>query len=178
MVVVGIGITPVVQPLVEAGALGGNGVSVDPACRTSLPDVYAIGDVACRPHPYAGGAAVRLESVQNATEQANAAARSILGLPVDRPAVPWFWSNQYDLRLQTIGLSAGHDQVVCRADMASRSFSLVYLKAGRVVALDCVNAAKDFVQGRELIVRGVAADPQVLGDPRVALKSLIPEGIG
>jgi 3-phenylpropionate/trans-cinnamate dioxygenase ferredoxin reductase subunit len=173
MVVVGIGIVPAVQPLLAAGADGGNGVHVDPQCRTSLPDVFAIGDCAAHANAFAGGATIRLESVQNANDQATVVAKAITGAPVDYHAVPWFWSNQYDLRLQTVGLSTGHDAWVMRGDPATRSFSLIYLRAGRVVALDCVNATKDYVQGRALVVAGAAIDPARLADTGIPLKEMI-----
>ncbi|HEY0325653.1 MAG TPA: FAD-dependent oxidoreductase, partial [Allosphingosinicella sp.] len=108
MVVVGIGIDGAAGPLLEAGAKGGNGVEVDSQCRTSLPDVLAVGDCALHRNRFADGALVRLESVQNAHDQASVAAKTIAGLECEYDALPWFWSNQYDLRLQTVGLSAGH----------------------------------------------------------------------
>jgi len=172
MVVVGIGIVPAVEPLLAAGAAGGNGVDVDEFCRTSLPDVYAIGDCAAHESRFAGGARIRIESVQNATDQANVAAKAIAGMPEPYAAVPWFWSNQYDLRLQTVGLSIGHDESVVRGDPAARSFSVVYLREGRVVALDCVNAVKDYVQGRRLVAEGLQIDPTELRDTARSLKEL------
>ncbi len=172
MVIVGIGIVPAVEPLLAAGATGTNGVAVDGQCRTSLPDIFAIGDCALHINRYAGGSAIRLESVQNATDQAGVAAKTILGLDVHYDATPWFWSNQYDLKLQTVGLSSGHDEAILRGDPATRSFSVVYRKQGRVVALDCVNAVKDYVQGRRLVADGAIVDATLLADPSVALKTL------
>jgi 3-phenylpropionate/trans-cinnamate dioxygenase ferredoxin reductase subunit len=171
MVIVGIGIVPEVAPLLAAGAEGGNGVAVDGSCRTSLPDIFAIGDCALHANRFADGAWVRLESVQNAHDQAAVAAKAILGAAIDYDALPWFWSNQYDLKLQTVGLSAGHDRALLRGDPATRSFSLIYLKEGRVLALDCVNAVKDYVQGRKLI-GAPPVDPARLADPQVPLKAL------
>src|SRR6187402_1382447 len=173
LVVVGIGIVPAVGPLIAAGAAGANGVDVDQFCRTSLPDVYAIGDCAAHANPWAGGAVIRLESVQNANDMASTASRAICGDPQPYHAVPWFWSNQYDLRLQTVGLSLGHDATVLRGDPASRSFSVVYLKAGQVVALDCVNRTKDYAQGRKLIAAKVAIAPEALADVETPLKELL-----
>ena len=172
MVIVGIGIVPAVAPLLEAGAAGGNGVDVDEFCRTSLPDVFAIGDCAAHANRFADGAKIRLESVQNANDQATTVAKAITGAPEPYDAVPWFWSNQYDLRLQTVGLSTGADQVVLRGDPASRSFSVLYLKQGVVVALDCVNATRDYVQGRALVVGRAAHAPELLADAAIPLKSL------
>jgi 3-phenylpropionate/trans-cinnamate dioxygenase ferredoxin reductase component len=173
MVIVGIGIVPSVAPLIEAGAQGGNGVAVDDSCRTSLPDVYAIGDCALHSNGFAGGALIRLESVQNANDQASVAAAVIAGKDASYAAVPWFWSNQYDLKLQTVGISAGHDATVVRGDPASRGFSVVYLRAGKVIALDCVNSVKDYVQGRKLILEA-GIDLARLADPAVPLKELVP----
>ena len=172
MVIVGIGIVPAVQPLLDAGAAGGNGVDVDAQCRTSLPDVFAIGDCAAHANAFAAGAHIRLESVQNANDQATVVAKAIAGTPVDYHAVPWFWSNQYDLRLQTVGLSTGYDDIVVRGDIASRSFALLYLREGRVIALDCVNATRDYVQGRALVLAGATADPARLADTAVPLKEI------
>ena len=175
MVIVGIGIIAAVEPLLAAGAEGGNGVLVDEQCRTSLPDVYAVGDCALHSNRFADGAVIRLESVQNANDQATCAVKTILGQEVSYDAVPWFWSNQYDLKLQTVGLSIGYDATVVRGDPAARSFSVIYLRGGRVIALDCVNATKDYVQGRKLVVEGLSVDPDTLADTSVLLKELVPQ---
>lgn len=173
MVVVGIGIVPAIAPLLLAGAAGSNGVDVDEYCRTSLPDIYAIGDCAAHANDFADGAVIRLESVQNANDMATVAAKHICGDGAPYHALPWFWSNQYDLKLQTAGLSLGFDATVMRGDPEARSFSVVYLKAGRVIALDCVNAVKDYVQGRKLVEAKVSPDPALLADTGVPLKDLI-----
>ena len=172
MVIVGIGIIPAVAPLLHAGASGGGGVDVDEYCRTSLPDIFAIGDCAAHANEFAGGAVMRVESVQNANDMANAVAKSIIGELTPYHAVPWFWSNQYDLRLQTVGLSAGYDATVLRGDPETRSFSVVYLKQGKVIALDCVNMTKDYVQGKALVVDGMSFLPDQLADTAVTLKEL------
>jgi 3-phenylpropionate/trans-cinnamate dioxygenase ferredoxin reductase subunit len=173
MVVVGIGIVPAVAPLLAAGAeAAAGGVLVDPLCRTSLPDILAIGDCAAHRNAFADGATIRLESVQNANDQAATVARLLTGAEEPYHAVPWFWSNQYDLRLQTVGLSTGHDGAVLRGDPAARAFSVVYLREGRVVALDCVNATRDYVQGRALVIAGAAIDPVLLADATVPLKEM------
>lgn len=174
MVIVGIGIIPAVEPLIAAGAAGGNGVNVDAHCRTSLPHIYAIGDCAAHANRFAEGATTRLESVQNANDQASIAAKAICGDLQPYGATPWFWSNQYDLKLQTVGLSTGHDQSILRGDPAVRSFSIVYLKAGKVIALDCVNMVKDYVQGRKLVEAGAKIDPALLADAVTPLKELLP----
>lgn len=131
MVIIGIGIVPAVEALIAAGAEGGNGLLVDDQCRTNLPNTTPSGDCAMHANRYAGSDLVRIESVQNTHDQAAVAVRSILGDPIAYDAVPWFWSNQYDLKLQTMGLSAGFDATVMRGDPASRSFSVIYLKHGR-----------------------------------------------
>jgi 3-phenylpropionate/trans-cinnamate dioxygenase ferredoxin reductase component len=173
LVIVGIGIIPAVAPLAAAGAECDNGVLVDAQCRTNLLDVFAIGDCAAHSNHFADGAVIRLESVQNANDQANTAARAIMGDPQPYHAVPWFWSNQYDLKLQTVGLSTGFDSTVTRGDPVARSFSVIYLKQGRVIALDCVNSIKDYVQGKALVVAGAQIDPAQLADTSVPLKEML-----
>lgn len=174
MVIIGIGVIPCVAPLLDAGARGSNGVEVDEHCRTTLPDVFAIGDCAAQANYFAGGAMIRVESLQNATDQAGIVARLLCGgAATVSLALPRFWSNQYDLRLQTVGLSAGHDQQATRGDPGTGSFSVVYLKAGKVIALDCVNATRDFVQGRALVLTGAQPDIGQLSDSHRPLKDLL-----
>ncbi|HEX7855561.1 MAG TPA: FAD/NAD(P)-binding oxidoreductase [Sphingobium sp.] len=173
LVIVGIGIVPEVGPLIAAGASGGNGVDVDGFCRTSLPDIYAVGDCAAHSNKFVGGQTIRLESVQNANDQAKLAVQHILGEQVtEYDALPWFWSNQYDLKLQTVGLSTGHDQTILRGDTANRSFSVVYLKGGKLIAIDCVNAVKDYAQGRAHVVAGSKLDLAQLADSAIPLKEV------
>ncbi|WP_206243614.1 NAD(P)/FAD-dependent oxidoreductase [Novosphingobium terrae] len=171
-VIVGIGIVPAVAPLIAAGAAGANGIDVDAFCRTSLPDVYAVGDCASFACDFADGAVMRVESVQNANDQATCVAKALCGEARPYRALPWFWSNQYDLKLQTAGISVGYDQTVLRGDPAARSFSVIYLKTGRVIALDCVNAVKDYVQGRKLVEAQACPDPGCLANDRLPLKGL------
>jgi 3-phenylpropionate/trans-cinnamate dioxygenase ferredoxin reductase subunit len=172
LVIVGIGIIPQVEPLRDAGAVVSNGVHVDAQCRTSVADVFAIGDCAAHPNAFADQSIIRLESIQNATDQAATVAKVITGHALSYDALPWFWSEQYDLRLQTVGLSHGHDDVVVRGSPAGRSFSIIYLKQGRVIALDCVNMARDFTQGRHLVLQRASPSSVQLADTEVALKSL------
>lgn len=153
LVLVGIGIVPSVAPLLAAGAHGGDGVAVDDGCRTSLPDVFAIGDCALHANRFADGAAIRLESVQNAHDQAQTVARLLTGSPAHYDSIPWFWSHQYDLKLQTVGLVPGYDAFVLRGDPAGRAFSAVYGRKGLVCAVTSINVPRDFVQGRALIGR-------------------------
>lgn len=171
MVIVGIGILPCVAPLIEAGAQGDNGVQVDEQCRTSLPDVFAIGDCAAHSNRFAGGAVIRLESVQNANDMAAIVAKVVMGEEASYSATPWFWSNQYDLKLQTVGLSTGHTRTVLRGDPATRKFSIVYLDdTGKVLALDCVNNARDYSHGRRLVELGTVCDAQEIADASRQLK--------
>ena len=173
IVVVGIGIVPAIRPLVEAGAIADNGVNVDKFCQTNLPDVYAIGDCASQVNSFAGGARVRLESVQNAMDQARCVAHTLTGDPQPYHAVPWFWSNQFDLRLQTVGLSIGYDDIVVRGNPATRSFSVIYLRTGTIIALDCVNATRDYAQARKLVEIGASPSREALADTTRPLKDLI-----
>ncbi|MFA5678376.1 MAG: FAD-dependent oxidoreductase [Pseudomonas sp.] len=174
MVVVGIGILPAVAPLAEAGVeTQAGGVMVDEFCRSSVADVFAIGDCAAHHNAFCAIAGpMRLESVQNANDQAKVVADYLTGNPQPYNALPWFWSDQYDLKLQTVGLSVGHDQVVLRGDPDAASFSVIYLKDGCVLALDSVNLVRDFVQGKALVKNRVAVDPGALADASVPLKSL------
>ncbi|MEO9469425.1 FAD-dependent oxidoreductase [Parasphingorhabdus sp.] len=172
MFIIGIGIIPETGPLVAAGAAGGNGVDVDQHCRTSLENVYAIGDCALHSNPFAGGALIRVESVQNANDQAKVAALDIMGEECEYNAVPWFWSNQYDLKLQTVGISAGFDDCVVRGDPENRQFSVVYFKDDKVIALDCVNSTKDYVQGRKAVVEGLELDRKELANPEIPIKEV------
>lgn len=174
MVVVGIGIVPAVGALIAAGAAGSNGVDVDYCCRTTLDDIYAIGDCAAHANVFASNAVIRLESVQNAHDMANTVAKAIMGDKEPYHALPWFWSNQYDLKLQTAGLNLGFDETVLRGDPATRKFTVAYLKDGRPIAFDCVGTMKDYVQGRKLLEAGAGRiDPALLADPEVPIKDLM-----
>ncbi|MGY6550487.1 MAG: NAD(P)/FAD-dependent oxidoreductase [Erythrobacter sp.] len=174
MVVVGIGIVPAVSALIAAGAAGSNGVDIDFCCRTTLDDIYAIGDCAAHANPFADNAVIRLESVQNAHDMANTAARAIMGEKEPYHALPWFWSNQYDLKLQTAGLNLEYHETVLRGDPATRRFTVVYLRDGRPIAFDCVNMMKDYVQGRKMLEAGAPRiDPAVLADVDIPLKEMM-----
>jgi len=174
LAIVGIGIAPTVDPLLRAGADGDNGVLVDEQCRTTLPDIFAVGDCAAHRNEFADGVTVRLESVQNAVDQAIVTAKAIMGGEARYRSVPSFWSDQYDIKLRTVGLSLGYDATVIRGDPEARSFSVVYLRRGRVIALDCVNSVKDFAQGRALVAAQLIADPATLADSTTPLKQLLP----
>ncbi len=168
-VVVGVGIVPNTEIAAAAGLDVADGIIVDDQCRTSDPDVYAVGD--CTSHPNSiYGRRLRLESVHNALEQAKTAASNICGLETHYSQVPWFWSDQYDLKLQIAGLSAGYDQVVLRGEPASKSFACLYLKEGSLIAVDAINAPRDFMQSKALIAAHAVCDPVQLADTAVALK--------
>jgi 3-phenylpropionate/trans-cinnamate dioxygenase ferredoxin reductase subunit len=172
LVVVGIGIVPVTDIAEDCGLACDNGIAADEYCRTSDPDIYAFGDCASFPiRRY--GRRVRLESVDNAFEQAKTAAAALAGKPVAHDKVPWFWSDQYDLKLLIVGLAEGHDQLVLRGDPGSRSFSLCYLKGGELIALDAINQPKDYMAARKAIAERLRPDPAKLADPQIALKDAL-----
>jgi 3-phenylpropionate/trans-cinnamate dioxygenase ferredoxin reductase subunit len=171
VVLVSIGIRPTTSVLAEAGARCSNGVEIDLQGRTSLPDVYAAGDCTC--FPFHGGQLVRLESLQNAVEQGEVVARTIMGEDVTYSVVPYFWSNQYDIKIKTIGLFGGYDEAIVRNGMDSDAFSVVYLHDGRVRAVDSINAMKDYVDARRVLGKRVAAD--VVRNPAVRLRDAILE---
>ena len=145
---------------------------MDEHCRTSDPDVYAIGDCCSHPSPRYGRR-VRLESVDNAFEQAKSASANICGKPTPHDKTPWFWSDQYELKLQIVGLSQHYDSVVLRGDPATRSFSCCYLRGGELIAVDAVNHAKDFMAARKLTAERVRPDPAKLGDAALALRDTL-----
>ncbi len=171
IVIAGVGIVPNTELAAEAGLEVDDGIVVDAHCRSSDPDVFAIGD--CTRHPNAiYGRSLRLESVHNAVEQAKTAAANLCGGDSEYTQVPWFWSDQYDLKLQIAGLSAGYDDVVIRGNPADRSFACVYLQEQRLIAVDAVNAPKEFVQSKPLIARRALLDMERIADPAVDLENL------
>ena len=170
IVVVGIGIVPNVELAAEAGLEVDNGIVVDDHCRTSIPGIYAAGD--CTNHPnLLLGRRIRLESVPNAMEQARVAAANMAGGDKVYDAVPWFWSDQYELKLQMVGFSADGDTQVLRGDKDANQFAVFYLKDGKVVAVDAVNSPREFMVCKQLY--GKPVDPAVLADPDTDLKSLM-----
>ena len=171
--IVGIGMLPTVEVLAAAGAKVTNGVDVDAQCRTTLPDVFAIGDCVLHPNRFSNAGMVRLESVQNATDQAAMVSRILTGETARYDAIPWFWSQQFDCQLQTVGLLHGFDSAVVRGQPKSGAFSIIYTLQGRVLALDCVNAGRDFIQGKHLVMKGVVADAETLASTAIDLRSLV-----
>ena len=170
-VVVGVGIVPNTELGEAAGLPVDNGIIVNDQCQTADPDVYAVGD--CTSHPNSiYGRRLRLESVHNAVEQAKTAANNVCSIETHYSQVPWFWSDQYDLKLQIAGLSAGYDQVVLRGEPASRSFACLYLQEGSLIAVDAINAPREFMQSKALIADHAVCDPEQLANVDVALRDL------
>ncbi len=155
IVLAGIGVTPNTALAVAAGLPISNGIVVDEAQRTSDERIHALGDVCAFPAPHGAGL-IRLESVQNAVDQAKVVAASITGQPARYQSVPWFWSDQYDLKLQMVGLSQGHDAVIERGSRDENRFSVFYMKAGRLIAIDSINRPADHMRGRKLLAPGAA----------------------
>jgi 3-phenylpropionate/trans-cinnamate dioxygenase ferredoxin reductase subunit len=172
LVVVGVGAIATTQLASEAGLACDNGIIVDEYCRTSDASIYAAGD--CTNHPSLRfGRRVRLESVDNAFEQAKTAALNMLGRQVTHDRVPWFWSDQFDNKLLIVGLSQDYDQQVLRGDPASRSFSVCYLKGRELLAVEAINHSKDYMAARKLIAERALLNPEKLADNQVALKEAI-----
>ncbi|MSQ85840.1 MAG: pyridine nucleotide-disulfide oxidoreductase [Alphaproteobacteria bacterium] len=171
LAIVGIGIVPNIAIAQAAGLNCDNGIVVDKFALTSDPDIYAVGDCSNHPNEILGRR-LRLESVPNALAQGKAAALHILGKPEKYAEVPWFWSDQYDLKLQMTGLSEPGDTVVIRGSMPERKFSACYLRHGVFVACNAVNMAKDFLQSKKLIAAKNQIDPVKLADVSIPLKDM------
>ncbi len=174
LVLVGIGVVPNVELAIDAGLGVSNGIVVDERLRTGNESIYAIGDCTDHPNPFAdpmAGGRVRIESVQNAVDQAKCVAAAIVGHAQDYRAVPWFWTDQFDIKLQMVGLSGGFGQVVARGELESRKFSLFYFRNGRLAAIDSVNRPGDHLAGRKLIGAGTGITPEQAADPSVDLKA-------
>jgi 3-phenylpropionate/trans-cinnamate dioxygenase ferredoxin reductase subunit len=174
LVVIGIGVIPNTELAETAGLTVENGIVVDEFCQTNDPDIVAAGD--CTSHiSKIYGCRVRLESAPNASEQAKTAAATICGKPKGRTTLPWFWSDQYDLKLQIAGLSQGYDQVVIRGDKdTGNSFAAFYLKGGQLLAADCVNRPKEFMLSKRLITSGQTIPADKLGNESISVNELLP----
>jgi len=172
VVVVGVGVVARDDLARAAGLECSNGIVVDEQCCTSDPNIYAAGDCTNHPSPHFGRR-LRLESVDHAFEQATAAALNMLGIPTRHDKVPWFWSDQYDLKMIIVGICHGHDTVVIRGSPAARSFSACYLRGGELVAVDTVNHPKDQMAARKLIAAHARPDPAKLAQPGIALKDCL-----
>ena len=171
MALVGIGIVPNVEIALEAGLACDDGIVVDDCARTADPCVFAAGD--CTRYTGRDGALIRLESVQNAIDQAKHAAFAMLGKPTPYREVPWFWSDQYDLKLQIAGLARLGDVLVHRGDPLTRKFAVFHLREGCIAAVEAVYAAPEYIVGRKLIAEGASVAPQRLADTAVPMKSIV-----
>lgn len=173
LVVIGIGVIPETDLAEKAGLTVDNGIFVDRFCQTSDSDILAAGD--CTEHTSAFyDRPVRLESVQNALDQAETAAHTIAGKSREYTQLPWFWSNQYDVKLQIAGLNNGYDRIVVRGDLtAGRKASLFYLKNNRILSVYAMNTPPDFALGKRLIEQRVEVDPERLEEPSVPLKDFM-----
>jgi 3-phenylpropionate/trans-cinnamate dioxygenase ferredoxin reductase subunit len=169
LAVVGIGVTPNTAIAEEAGLPLDNGIAVDAACRTADPAIVAAGDVASFPWR---GRRIRLESVQNAIDMGRAAARSLLGQPVTYDPVPWFWSDQFDVKLQIAGLNLGHDRVVTRPGPRPGTASTWYFAGPHLLAVDAMGDARAYMTAKRWIEAGHSPDLARLADPAADLKAL------
>jgi len=173
LVIIGVGVIPNTEIAEEAGLEVNNGIVVDEFARTSDHDILAAGDCTSHYNPIYERQ-LRLESVQNALDQATIAALTICGKPKAYSALPWFWSDQFDLKLQIAGLSQDYDRVVIRGDIkGSRSFAAFYMQGNRILAVDAVNRAQEFMLGKRLITEKVEVDTDKLSDDNFALKGLL-----
>lgn len=173
IVIVGVGLVPGTRLAEEAGVVvSPQGIVVDAVCRTSVPGVYAVGDCTYHENDFYGRH-MRVESVPNATEQARLLAAALCGKPARYAAVPWFWSDQYDLKLQMAGLSEGYDETVVRGDWDLPSFIVFYLRDGVLISVDSVNRAQDFMIARRMVARRVKPDRDDLAREDVPLKNLL-----
>ncbi|HEY0925715.1 NAD(P)/FAD-dependent oxidoreductase [Brevundimonas sp.] len=171
-VLVGVGALACEQLAREAGLTCLNGVVVDAEARTSDPSIFAIGDVTFRPVPVHGGAMHRLESVPNALEQAKQAASAIVGRAAPAPETPWFWSDQYEVKLQIAGLPGEADRQVVRGEVAAGAFAVFHLAGDRIVCVEAVNAPAEFMAGRMMIGRQTPVDAGKLADTAVSMKAV------
>jgi 3-phenylpropionate/trans-cinnamate dioxygenase ferredoxin reductase subunit len=179
LVIVGIGVVPRTKLARQLNLECEGGIVVDRHARTSNPTVVAAGDCTVQPHPLTGRGQVRLESVQNAISQAKTAAATLAGQSEPNDSVPWFWSDQYNLKLQIAGLSGGHDQHVVRGDIEGEAFSVLYYREGALLAVDAVNQAGDYMAVRKALTPGATIPAEAAADSSVALRELIvPRAIG
>ena len=170
IVLIGIGVTPNIELADAAGLACKNGIIVDEHSRTEDSQIYAAGDCTSYLHPFAG-MPIRLESVQNANDQGRSAAAAITNNPKPYKTVPWFWSTQYDVKLQMAGLREGCDETVRRGDMMANKFSLFHFRNGQLRAVDSVNRPIDYVQARKLLAAGVSPSPEKMSDEKFNLKN-------
>jgi 3-phenylpropionate/trans-cinnamate dioxygenase ferredoxin reductase subunit len=173
LVIIGIGLIPNTELAEAAGLLVDNGIVVNAQEQTSDPHIFAIGDCACHAHHGFLLRKVRLESVPNATEQARIAAAAICGKPLPEATPPWFWSDQYKLKLQMVGLSDGYEEIVLRGDPDSDSFIAFYFKNHEIIAADAVNRIGDFMQAKRLVAERKSIPAALLADDTQPLKAIL-----
>ena len=173
LVIAGIGLVPNTELAAAAGLAVDDGILVDAASRSSDPAIVAAGDCT-RYHSALYGRSIRLESVPSALEQARCAAAAVNGKERLHDGVPWFWSDQYELKLKMVGLSQGYDRLLLRGSLAQRSFSAFYLKGDRVLAVDTVNRVPEFMLAKRLVAERIAVDADRLVDDGTPLKNLLP----
>jgi 3-phenylpropionate/trans-cinnamate dioxygenase ferredoxin reductase component len=173
LMIVGIGVEPCTELAEQLGLQVSGGIVVDQLARTSNVAVVAAGDCTVGPNPLTGAGMVRLESVQNAVSQAKTAAATLAGRHQPNVAVPWFWSDQYDLKLQIAGLSSGYDHCVVRGDVAAESFSVLYYRGTELLAADAVNSGADYMAVRKALTQGATIDPDAAADTAIALRERI-----
>ena len=179
LMIVGIGVEPCTELAEQLGLELSRGIVVDQLARTSLPGVVAAGDCTVQPHPLGGEGLVRLESVQNAVSQAKTAAATLAGRHQPNVAVPWFWSDQYDLKLQIAGLSRGYDDYVVRGDVSAETFSVLYYCNGELLGVDAVNAGADYMAVRKALTQGATIPAVAAADEATPLREcIIPTAIG
>jgi 3-phenylpropionate/trans-cinnamate dioxygenase ferredoxin reductase component len=169
--IVGVGVEPETGIAKEAGIVCENGILVDECGQTSDPDIFAAGDCTNHPNPFVGGM-IRLESVQNAIDQAKHAALAMIGQRKPYGEVPWFWSDQYDLKFQSAGVPRGHDEIVTRGDPTRRSFAVFYLKGGQILAVEAVNAVPEYMFGKRMIAQRKHVTAARLMDTAVTMKEI------
>jgi 3-phenylpropionate/trans-cinnamate dioxygenase ferredoxin reductase subunit len=172
LVLVGIGVLPNVELAQQAGLPTANGIAVNQYLETSDANVFAIGDCAEHPCIHAAGQRLRLESVQNAADQAQCVAATIAGRREPYRALPWFWTDQFDIKLQMAGISNNYDQIVARGSAESRKLSVFYFKQGRLSAIDSINRPLDHMIGRKLIAAGTLLTPEQAAQESFDLKAL------
>jgi len=170
--VIGVGVVPNIELAEQAGLACKNGIVVNEFTQTADPDIYAVGD--CSNHPsFIYNRNLRLESVPNAMAQAKTAALSICGEAVAYNEVPWFWSDQYDVKLQTVGLCQGYDQLIVRGDILQRKFSVFYLQTGRLLAVDAINSPAEFMVSKKLVAAQAKPNLVLLADSKVPIKTIL-----
>lgn len=171
LVLIGIGIIPNTELAATSGLPVSNGITVNEFLLTPDLGIFAIGDCAEYPNEFAG-CRVRLESVQNAADQAQCVAAAIAGRPAPYKSLPWFWTDQFDIKLQMAGISSGHDRIVMRGSVEARKFSVFYFSGEKLIAIDSINRPVDHMLGRRLIGAGARVTPEMAADESADLKKL------